>query len=476
MAAWVCLVPLLWAVGSQGTARSFLIGFVSGTAGWCGILYWIPYTLTTYGAIPLPLAWLALLLLSAFLGVFVGLFSWMVPRTLRRGPAWALIALPTFWTAGEYLKNFAISGFPWMLMGYSQFEQLSLIQMADLMGTYGVSWLIIAVNVLVYLNLRAVRRRRLLPHTAAVILLMGGAWAYGHGRLRQLQRSEPTTAPIRLGILQGNIGQDVKWSPGFRLQTLAIYGRLAKSAVDQGAEILIWPEASVPYHFNRDEKAQWSLGEMARRYRVPMLFGSLSQERVRGRDRSFNSAYLMDVEGVVLGRYDKTHLVPFGEYVPFGDLLPIEKLSGAMGDMMAAHEIRLLEWNGLRISALICYESIFPEIIRRGFRKGAHLAVVITNDAWFGPTSAPVQHLAMAAFRAVEVRTHIARAANTGISAFIRPTGEIVKTLPFATRGILVDEVVARSGDPTPYERLGDWFAVACLLFSVAYVFMSRHA
>ncbi|MBI2058637.1 MAG: apolipoprotein N-acyltransferase [Nitrospirae bacterium] len=465
--AWICLVPLLDLAHRMPRAKAFRWGWLFGTAAWCTIIYWIPYTLEFYGGVAIPIALLALILLAGWLGLVVGVFTWFA-SALKDDPAWArLVALPVVWAALEWVKNYVpLGGFPWMILGYSQFEHVRWIQISEITGPYGVSFLLVSVNVLLHQGWATGKKRSLWAEALCVGVILALVYGYGWVRIGHVEALASDRPTVKAAVLQGNIDQAVKWTPGYRQETLKIYERLIREAVAAGAKIVIWPEASVPYYFNLSGEAQLSLRQMAITHGVTMIFGALSARQAGGMEFFFNSAFVMSAEGEVGGRYDKMHLVPFGEYVPLTRWLPIEKISAVAGNFSSATDMRLLEAQPFKVAPLICYESIFPEITREAFRKGANLAVIITNDAWFGPTSAPYQHLAMAAFRAVEARTDMARAANTGISAFIAPTGKIVSTLPLQKEGILLNEIRTK-GVGTFYVRFGDVFAYMCVAATV---------
>ncbi|MBI2890919.1 MAG: apolipoprotein N-acyltransferase [Nitrospirae bacterium] len=464
-------MPLLSLAGREDGRRLFLLSWAAGTLAWCGIIYWIPFTLQFYGGLPWPAAYLALLLLAGFLGLYVAVFATLAGRVLRSPVGLPLLTLPSLWVALEFTKNYLLSGFPWMLLAYSQYERLEWIQIADLGGPYAVSFVIVLVNAAVYLAFLGPRPRHAWRRGAMAAACAAAVYAYGLYRLDRLEASLPSAPTLRVGVLQGNIEQGVKWSPAYRGSTTEIYGTLAQGARAEGANLIIWPEASAPYYLNRSPEGQALVHRIVDDVGVPMLVGSLASEEGKGGRTARNSAYLLGSGRRFYGRYDKVHLVPFGEFVPLAGLLPIDKLTAAAGNFVGGHGPGLLSTDALDLGLLICYESIFPELTRAAARRGADLLVVITNDAWFGPTSAPVQHLAMAAFRAVETRRSIARAANTGISAFIEPTGRIADSLRLQARGYLTADLPL-TGWTTLYARWGD--VGALLAICVVGVFLLR--
>jgi apolipoprotein N-acyltransferase len=267
-------------------------------------------------------------------------------------------------------------------------------------------------------------------------------------------------------MVQGNVSQDTKWDPAFQQATLKKYVRLTKEIAKQQPDLVLWPETATPFYFLGDRQNTKTLIQEVQKLKKPLLFGSPAYRR-KGEELSlYNRAYLLDGDGMVTGYYDKIHLVPFGEYVPWKKILFfVDKLVQAAGNFASGKQAVVLEVSAARVGVLICYEAIFPKLSRNLANGGANLLVNITNDAWFGRSSAPHQHLSMAVLRAVENRIPIARCANTGISAFIDTRGRILQKT-----GLYEDETLVstlRLGkDKTIYTRYGDWFAWSCVAIS----------
>jgi apolipoprotein N-acyltransferase len=352
-----------------------------------------------------------------------------------------------------------LSGFPWGLLGYVPSRHLLVIQIAAWTGVYGVSALLVLVNTA--LAWTAVERR----WRAAALSLAGAAVAgtllVGHAHLA------PVDAPtMPIAVVQGNIPQAVKWDAGFKAETLRIYGELTRAAAP-GSRLVVWPEAAVPAYVRFEPAALRWLTDLAAGVRVPLLVGAPDAETDGRRVRYLNSAFLVESSGV-RARYDKIHLVPFGEYVPLKRLLFfVEAIAAEIGDFTPGRQVTILPLEGTPFGTVICYEVIFPGLFRRFVAEGASFMTNITNDAWFGDSGGPLQHLAMVPLRAVENRIAIVRAANTGVSAFVLPSGAIQSTLPLGVRGTLRGEVPLRRGY-TFYARFGDVFAYACAAMSGA--------
>ncbi len=290
---------------------------------------------------------------------------------------------------------------------------------------------------------------------------------YGYGRWRLAALETRASPSLKLGLVQGNIAQDTKWDPAFQQATLKKYLELTGEVAKLQPNLMIWPETATPFYFLADSQNSKILIEEVRKLGKPLLFGSPAYRRKGSGLRLYNRAYLLDSQGMVAGYYDKIHLVPFGEYVPLKRLLFfVDKLVQAAGDFASGDRAAVLDLEPARVGVLICYEAIFPELSRDLVAGGANLLVNITNDAWFGRSSAPYQHLSMAVFRTVENRVPMARSANTGISALIDVRGRILQVTGLFEEATMLGTL--QLGDrKTIYSRYGDWFAWSCLTISL---------
>jgi apolipoprotein N-acyltransferase len=289
---------------------------------------------------------------------------------------------------------------------------------------------------------------------------------YGRARLERYDRQEGEK--LTVALIQGNIAQDAKWDPSFLDETMNIYSRLTLAAAEEKPALVVWPEAATPFFFQSQKTYQEKVAALTRRAGAYLLLGSPACESDGEERRYFNSAFLVSPDGTITGRYDKMHLVPYGEYVPLKPLFPfIDKMVVGIGDFSSGSEVKNLHFPGGTFGTLICYEIIFPDLVRRFAKNGAEFLVNITNDAWFGSTAAPYQHLSMAALRAVENRRCVARAANTGISAIIGASGRIVQHSKLFTPQSLTG-IISLNRDMTFYTRRGDIFALLCTFLSLA--------
>lgn len=491
--AWVALIPLHIALdGLSRRRQAFWLGWLAGIICSTGIMSWVVTAMHTYGKVPLVFSYGIMLLLTAYLGLYVGIYSAGVVWFRMLIPRYGLFAAPCLWVTLELLRTYVLSGLPWSLLGYSQYRQLDVIQIADHLGVYGVSFLIVLTNVALaelYLWLmplfRGFRPARLpweLVTTAA--MLVGLSWAYSTSLITS-EAMEGSKAALQVGVVQPNIDQAVKWDQAFREETLRRYDRLTES-FGYGVDLVVWPEAATPFIYEREPVYQLQLVAMANRASAPLLFGSPAV-RFDPERKPFllNSAYLLSPDGELLGRYDKQHLVPFGEYIPLKSslLFFLEKMVEGIGDFQAGPgptilSFQLKESQGaaparrVKFGVVICYEVIFPDLVRRFASSGAEFLVTITNDAWFGDSSAPTQHFSMVVFRSVENHLAFARAANTGISGFIDPFGRIIVASPTFTQTALQAEIPVRQ-TKTFYSRHGDVFAYGCMLISLLFCLYS---
>ena len=473
---WAALVPLHLVLDNRRTRHALRLGWLAGFLASAGIMSWVVTAMHQYGRMPLIASYPVMWLLAAYLGLFVGLYAAGFAWLAHRMPVWAPLGAPCLWVTLELVRTHLLSGLPWMLLGYSQYQWLPIIQIADLTSVYGVSFVIVLVNVaLAELLLWAWRRFRLQhasalpwPAPAAAALVLLASLAYGQAALTGEARTEGRPS-LTIGIVQPNIDQAQKWDQAYRRETLDRYARLTADAA-KDADLIVWPEAATPFLFEDEPIYRVEVSVLAHRHGAPLLFGSPALRRYPdGRPYLLNSAYLLEPDGRIAGRYDKRHLVPFGEYIPLHSsvLFFLDKLVEGIGDFEAGTEATVFRPDAPRasIGVVICYEVIFPDLVRDFVAHGADVMTTITNDAWFGNSSAPFQHFAMVVFRAVENRVAFARSANTGVSGLIDPSGRIIVTTPIFTEQAISGRIPLRT-TLTFYTRYGDVFAYACVIIT----------
>ncbi len=479
--AWVAFIPLLWLTQGQTLRRAFGLGWLAGMGFYLCTLYWVVDTIGLYSNIPHIIAVGPLLLACTILSVYTGVFAAGLSVYHQSGPhnsGWSLLVFgPMLWVALEWVRSFFFIGFPWVSLGYSQYNFLNLIQFVEYTGVYGLSALVIFGNIVLFSAFSRPGRGRLL---LVLLLIVTGLWGWGNWRRSQLA-ALPKAHTLNVGIAQGNIAQDQKWNPNYQEITLARYEQLTRQITEHAVDLVIWPEAAVPFFFQSDVTYRGRLLNLAQDTNTPILFGSPAF-RADGTELTlFNRAYLLSPDTTLLGHYDKMTLTPFGEYIPFqGSLLFfLDKFVEGIGDFApgttpTVFSLPLKSQPALpsddkagdadsfeTFGVLICYEGVFPDLARRFVHNGARLLINVTNDAWFGETSAPYQHLAMAALRAVENRVPLVRSANTGISAIVNIDGQIQAQTSLLETTFIAEQL-AWPKVTSVYTQYGDWFVTLC--------------
>jgi len=467
--AWFALVPLLKSLENETPMAALRLGFAAGLAHSLTLIYWVIIVMGHYGHLPLLVSVGILILFSLYLSIYPALFAWGYSLTGRS--FLGSFKAAGLWVALEYVRANLLTGFPWCLLGHTQYTNLEAIQIADLVGAYGTSFVIVLSGALIYGLLLEQNPGRWKLEAPVVLLTLALTLGYGFYRMSD---SRPAQGSIRVAIAQGNIDQSVKWNPAYQEKTLQIYKTLTLQSQPFGPDLVVWPETAVPLFFQDGEPLSRSVLRTAREAGAHVIFGSPAYRREKGSVSFFNRAYLASPNAEITGSYDKVHLVPFGEYVPMKRFLPfVQRLVVAAGDFLPGDKVAPLEFPKAAAGILICFESIFPELGRAMTQNGATLLVNLTNDAWYGMSSAPYQHFSMAVFRAVENRRPVVRAANTGISAFILPNGKIVEQSGLFTQALLTKEIPLPGSGLTLYTRYGDFFAIALTLFSAVNIFLA---
>jgi len=483
--SFVALVPLAHAIFLRPKDDAFRLGFVWGLVFFGMLLWWIGPTISRYGRLPMAVSWLVFSALVCYLALFPALWSFLFKRLIDAGDVSLLVvtASSSLWVLTEVLRSRLLSGFPWGSICYTLCSAPLLIQSADIWGPYGISFTVVFTNIFLWQIVRPFLTGPIGGYSRSDfrrVIMTGGAYSilclfvmiYGRSAL-----AKASPGNIRIAAVQGAIDQSLKWEPSYRAATIKTYETLTSSAKEKfpKTRLAVWPETAMPFYFQDDSGSRQQVLELAKRLKISILLGSPSYSYGKNGGIAYeNSAFLIGSDGRIHGRYDKQHLVPFGEYMPWGILTSWARaFLPTAGEFVPGIDASPLVVDDYRLGVLICFESIFPEISRREVALGANILTVITNDAWFGRTSAPWQHADMAVFRAIETRRWVIRAANTGISRIISPTGRIVKQSGLFARGYLSADIGIADRE-TLYVRYGPYwfFCLNALIF--LFVFLKR--
>ena len=486
--SWVALAPLIYAILkcreqdvtlaladgglflAPATAwQGFLLGYVSGVIWYLGSCYWVFYVMHVYGGIGVATSLLLQLMYALYLALYHGLFGFLLALIAARRNGFSLRALvftPFVWVAVELARTY-ITGFPWDLLGTTQIDNIPLSRVATVTGVYGLSFEIVLVNT-------AVAAAFLVPHARRKVLLtaaLAAAIALHAGKL-----IKPAALPATHGatLVQANVPilDSGAWTLDYLTQTLDSLAALSVSPQHNRTGtpgLIIWPESPAPF-FVTDLHVRSTLANVARARNSYIVAGSLGIEHTGEANRQpdiYNSAAVIAPDGAWTARYDKIHLVPFGEYVPFEKLFSFASgLTREIGTFARGQSRLPLPVGGTRIGTFICYESIFPDEVRRFAKNGAELFVNISNDGWYGDGGAAWQHLNQARMRAVENNRWLLRDTNTGITAVIDPLGRVVAEAPRNQRTQL-QAAYSLEETTTFYTRHGDWFPLVCAIITL---------
>lgn len=465
--SWVGFVPVFLALNNRSLKETFFLFFITGIIFWWGTIYWLVHV-TLAGTIVLVL----------YLALYFAIFGLIIRPCTKYSTPYALIFIPSVWVLLEYIRGYLLTGFPWALLGYSQYRNLAVIQIADITGVWGVSFLLVLANTAIVEIIWSIRRKlwvRLRVVVILLVLFIALTLCYGYYKIYWSPGHQVTRSPVRISVIQGNIPQELKWDPQVASEILEKYFVLTKQASLDKADLIVWPEAALPVIPQENPQLFEEVRYFTKDTGIPLLLGAVTADE----KFYYNSALLISGWGEALAKYNKIHLVPFGEYIPLRNLLPFLETIVPIGDVEHGKEYTVFKIQNQKFSVLICFEDVFPELSRRFVKQGADFLVNITNDGWYKETPAAYQHLQASVLRAVENRVFIVRAANTGVSAFIDPSGGIIATVSnnagkeIFVEGYKTAEIDVLKRPLSFYTRFGDAFILACLFF-VIYGIMTR--
>jgi len=464
---WVSIIPLLIALEGTSPRAAFRLGIIAGLSHYISLIYWIINVISTYGGLNIFISICVLLLLCMYLSIYMGFFSLLT--ALFRHSKIKILFFAGIWVSLEYIRGLLFTGFPWGLLGYSQYSRLEIAQIADITGVYGISFIIVAFNVfffqLIVKNKEIFKNKHFISEALVLFILTYMSFHYGSECLARYSINKQGDPQLNIAIIQGNIDQTVKWNEDFQEATIDKYINLSQSSYNTKPDIIVWPETAAPLFFQDNNPLSDKIFELARESDAHLIFGSPAYRREPGKISYYNRAWYLSPEGEISGQYNKNHLVPFGEYVPLQEFLPfIHRLVPAAGDFSKGESTDPILMDKNPSGILICYEVIFPEIARSQVLNGASMLINITNDAWFGFTSAPYQHLFISVFRAIENRRPLMRSANTGISAIVDSTGRVNIHGSLFTEEVLTGKIIPKKDVLSFYSRFGDLFAAGILI------------
>ena len=413
------LAALLLGLAAPTAKQAFRYAWQAGSLASLACLYWVYWPIEHYGDVNWLLALPIPVLLSMAMGCYYGLFGLAARASSRLSAVPAALFLGLAWTAMELAQATLLSGFSWLTLSSAFVAWPITVQAASYVGAYGLSGLMVLVLSGIVLCGRG--KSSLVVSALSLAFILGIGW-------QRMSTYAETTPAHTVALVQGNIDQSIKWEPQYQMATVQKYLRLSKQVADASSpELIVWPETAMPFYFQDEGPLRTPVIDFERSGTAAIVLGSPAYQRTDGL-RSFvlyNRAFLLDKRNAAPQWYDKEHLVPFGEYMPLADILPMQKLVSGVGDFVPGQNARALKSGDLSIGMLVCYEAIFEGLAQDRVSQGANLLVNISNDAWFGDTSAPHQHLQLAALRAIEQGRYLVRSTNTGISAFIDPLGRI---------------------------------------------------
>lgn len=455
--AYLCLVPLLITLENKSPWSAFKIGYIFGLISNSLLLFWVGWA--TVGGTAAAIILLCL---------YTAILCWLYGLLQRRWKEGAIFFLPFMWVAMEYVRSLTQMSFPWLNLAYTQTYYLKLIQYASLWGNYAVTFWILWLNLIVYFLIRYRKRWKVALSLFGILMIL--PYTYGSWVMSQDVEGER----IKIALLQGNMAPEVKWDQELLDFNVRTYIDMSKRAAQDTVDFIIWPETAAPCHLASESLYLSLVQETCNELNVPLLVGANDyQVSSEGELRYYNSAFLFTPRGGYPRVYNKINLVPFSEKLPFDEVLGIsDRFQFGQSDFSNGEDLTIFEIPKGRFATLICFESVYPGLVRDFANRGAEFLVNITNDGWFGKTHGPFQHAQIAVFRAIENRIAIARCANTGVSMFVDPYGRVKQATKIWVRETVIGRIPLKRegnvfwGGATFYARYGDWFAILCCLIS----------
>jgi len=470
--AWISLIPLLLIILKKSPTQSFFLGLAAGFSYYAILIYWIPSVPAHYGHLSVGFSILIYILLVLFLALFWAFFCLLWKKISAPFPRLIFFLSPFLWISFEYILTHLFTGFPWGLLGSSQYLNLYFIQLASITGVYGLSFVLVLFQ---SLFLYSVKYRKKVPFFLALAFIL----LIHLGGFLSMKKNLSNENSFTASVLQGNVSSDIYWDKIPKKEIWNLFDQhleLSRKAFKDGSRLIIWPEFSVPLCFScsyglfQDFKEE--LFQFVQKTRCTLLLGTNENTGTRGKIQYYNTALGLGPD-LSMSQYYKMHLVPFGEYTPYKKIFFfIEKMTHAIGDISPGTQYSLHLFEGAKFGSPICFEIIFPNLVRKFVKKGANFLVTITNDGWYGKSAAPYQHFSIAVLRAVENRRYLLRAATTGISGIIDPFGRILSRSELMTKTHLTENITP-SQTLTFYTKYGDILPIGSLTLTAIFLILA---
>ena len=490
---WFAFVPLFFVIDDQPFKKVFLRSYLCGTVFFLFLVYWLVFV-TSVGTI----------FLILYLGLYFAFFCCSIVYIKKVLKIGFIMSAPLLWGLTEYLRATVMTGFPWDNLGYAFYTDKAICQFVEIVGVRGLSMLALLGNTIVYWAMKrvviavkdkkpvwlSVRLPLVVLAVFFVFLIFIRQW--GNDRIEYFRTLEEKSiaehVPLKAALVQANIAQEIKWDSDSKQKILAQYERLTKKAAKSNPDLIVWPESSLPGFFQFDEKETYCIYKLLKELKIPMLFGGNRIALVGDNHYYYNSAYYVmpetgEAQMELAGIYDKIHLVPYGEYIPnkkfLTKIFPGLESVVPFEDFSAGQKIELLTLKDFNFGVSICFEDIFPELIKEIPAQGADFIVNVTNDAWYLRTGAPYQHFYMASFRAIENRVPFVRCSNTGVTGYVNSYGETSllygeKSSLIFDEGVLFVDIPKRiNSENTFYTQHGEVFLYWASAFSILLLLVS---
>jgi len=454
--AWFGLIPLIHVLLNVKPRQAIQLAFLASITANFISLYWIGFN-SGAGFIPV---FASLIGAVIYLGIFWSGFGFLV-SFIESKSSKGLFVLPFAWVSMELIRSLGALGFPWVNLGLTQTEYLPLIQIADITGSYGISFWIMLINIGFYLSIISKNKLKYLVITSIMFLLV-----LSFGLIRIITIEDVTTDSVSIAITQPNINPDEKWEPESREEIFTLMHGFLDSALNLNPDLVMWPESAVPAYLRLSSHRRRPIINKLEKYNIPLLSGTVDRI-IDNREKIYHNSTIFIKPDGTIKMYHKIHLVPFAEYIPLSGKFPsLKKLNFGQGNFTHGTEYTVFELDSVNFSNIICYESSMPAIVRKLIKNGAQFITIQANDGWLGNSAGPYQHFELARLRAIENRVPIVRCANTGISGVIDPTGIVQYKIPLDEKSIIKAEILPAQ-KLTFYTKYGEIFAILCIIFTI---------